>query len=180
MQPAYRLLSAFFALLALVFAAVLLALTLGWVIPLAYPQPFLWIYDNRLIIGIISGVVILLALLLMIAMGKQGRPRFRELLIQDSALGRVDISEAALQEMVLRTARHIREIRDVKSFLRHEGDGLAVTLHLKVHPDADIPGLSQEVQQEVQKRLEEKAGIHVPYVRVLVEGVSYEHRSKLE
>jgi uncharacterized alkaline shock family protein YloU len=124
-------------------------------------------------------VVILLALLL-IAMGVRGRPRLRELLIQDSALGRVDISEAALQDMVLRTARHIREIRDIKSFLRHERRGLVVTQPLKVHPDANIPELSQEVQREVQKRLAEKAGIHVQNVQVLVEGVSYEHQSKLE
>jgi uncharacterized alkaline shock family protein YloU len=179
MQPIYRLLSVLFALLTLVFATALLALALGWVIPVEYPL-FLWIDDSRLIVGIISGAVILLALFLIIAMAKRGRPRFRELLIQDSALGRVDISESALQEIVLRTARYIREIRDVKSFLRHEGDGLAITLHLKVHPDADIPQLSQEVQLEVQKRLEEKAGIHVQYVRVLVEGVSYEHQSRVE
>jgi uncharacterized alkaline shock family protein YloU len=132
-----------------------------------------------LIVGIASGVVILLALLL-IAMGTQGRPRFRQLLIQDSALGRVDISEAALQDMVLRTTQHIREIRDIKSFLRHEREGLVVTLHLKVHPDANIPELSQEVQLEVQKCLEQKAAIHVQSVQVLVEGVSYEHRSRLE
>lgn len=181
MQPIYRLLSVFFTLLALVFAIALLALALGLVIPEEYPQLlFLWINDSRLIVGIVSGAVILLGLFLIIAMGKRDKPRLRELLIQDSALGRVDISESALQEMILRTARYIREIRDVKSFLRHENDGLAVTLHLKVHPDADIPGLSQEVQLEVQKRLEEKAGIHVQYVRVLVEGVSYEHRARVE
>lgn len=180
MRPAYRLLSVIFAILALIFAAILLALALGWVIPQAYLQSILSLYDNRWIVGIASGVVILLALLLIAMGGAHGRPRFRELLIQDSALGRVDISEAALQDMVLRTARHIREIRDIKSFLRHEREGLAVTLHLKVHPDANIPELSQEVQLDVQKCLEEKAGIHVQNVQVLVEGVSYEHRSKLE
>jgi uncharacterized alkaline shock family protein YloU len=179
MQPAYRLLSAIFAILALIFAAVLLALALGWAIPLAYLQPFLSISDNRLIVVIVSIVVILLALLL-ITMSTHGRPRFRELLIQDSTLGRVGISEAALQDMILRTARHIREIREIKSFLRHERDGLVVVLHLKVHPDANIPELSQEVQLEVQKCLEEKAAIHVQNVQVLVEGVSYEHQSKPE
>jgi uncharacterized alkaline shock family protein YloU len=148
-------------------------------IPLAYLQPFLAISDNRWIVGSASGVVILLALLLII-MSAQGRPRFRELLIQDSALGRVDISEAALQDMILRTARHIREIRDIKPYLRYEREGLVVVLHLKVHPDASIPELSREVQLEVQKCLEEKAAIHVQNVQVLVEGVSYEHQSKLE
>jgi uncharacterized alkaline shock family protein YloU len=57
---------------------------------------------------------------------------------------------------------------------------LVVTLHLKVHPDANIPELSQEVQLEVQKRLAEKAGIHVQNVQVLVENVFNEYRPKLE
>ena len=58
MRPAYRLLSVIFAILALIFAAILLALALGWVIPQAYLQSILSIYNNRWIVGIASGVVI--------------------------------------------------------------------------------------------------------------------------
>ncbi len=179
MQPAYRVLSVIFAILVIIFAAVLLALALGWVIPQAYLQSYLSITNNRWIIGVASGVVILLGLLL-IVMSAQGERRFRELLIEDAALGRVDISVAALHDMILRASRHIREIREIRPILRYEREGVAATLHLKVNPDANIPEVAQLLQQEVQNYLGEKAGIHVNQLQVLVEGVSYEARTKVE
>jgi uncharacterized alkaline shock family protein YloU len=40
--------------------------------------------------------------------------------------------------------------------------------------------ISQEVQEVVQNYLEEKAGIHVRQVQVLIEGVSSESRARVE
>jgi hypothetical protein len=179
MQPAYRVLSVILAILGIVFATVLLAFAMGWVIPQAYLQTFLSIPNNLWIIGAASVIVILLGLLL-IAMSLQGERRSWELLIEDAALGRVEISVTALHDMILRASRKIREIREIRPVLRYEKDGVAVALHLKVNPDANIPEVSRELQQEVQSYLEEKAGIHVKRLRVLVEGVSYEARAKVE
>jgi len=179
MQPVYRVLSVIFAILGIVFAAVLLALALGWVIPQAYLQSFLSISNNLWIIGVASGVVILLGLLL-IAMSLQGERRPRELLIENAALGRVNISATALHDMVLRSSRHIREIREIRPVLRYEREGVAVTLHLKVNPDSNIPEVARELQKEVQNYLEEKAGIHVNQLQILVEGVPYEARARVE
>jgi hypothetical protein len=178
MQQAYRLLSVIFAILGLILAGVLLAQALGWVIPNAYLQSYLFT-DNRWIAVIADCVVILLALLL-IVMAVQGRPRFRELLIQDNALGRVDISVSALQDMIRRASRHVREIREIRPVLRYEREGVVAILHLNLNPDANIPEVSREVQQEVQSYLEEKAGIHVSQVQVLIEGVSYEARARVD
>jgi hypothetical protein len=179
MQPAYRVLSVIFAILGIVFAAVVLELAMGWVIPQAYLQSFLSIQNNLWIIGAASVIVILLGLLL-IAMSLQGKRRPRQLLIEDAALGRVEISVAALHDMILRASRQIREIREIRPVLRHEKDGVAVALHLKVNPDANIPEVARELQQEVQNYLDEKAGVHVNRLQVLVEGISYEARAKVE
>ena len=179
MQPVYRALSVIIAILAIIFAVVTLALNLGWVIPQAYLQSYLSITSNRWIIDVASGLVILLALLL-IVISVRGERRTRELLIENAALGRVDISVTALHDMILRASRHIREIREIRPVLRYEKEGVAVTLHLKVNPDANIPEVARELQQEVQNYLDEKAGIHVHRLQVLVEGVSYEARAKVE
>jgi amino acid transporter len=179
MRPVYRFLSFIFAILGIALAAIVLALALGWVIPQTYLQSFLSIPNNIWIIGLASGVVILLGLLL-IAMSLQGERRPRELLIETAALGRVEISATALHDMVLRASRHIREIREIRPVLRYEKDGVAVTLYLKVNPDANVPEVSRALQQEVQNYLEEKAGIHVNRLQVMVEGVSYEARTKVE
>jgi uncharacterized alkaline shock family protein YloU len=179
MQPAYRVLSVIFAILVIAFAAVLLALATGWVIPQAYLQSFLSIPNNLWLIGTVGVILILLGLLL-IAMSLQGERRPPELLIEDAGLGRVEISMTALHDMILRASRKIRETREIRPVLRYEKGGVAVTLHLKVNPDANVPEVSRELQQEVQSYLEEKAGIHVKRLRVLVGGVSYEARTKVE
>jgi hypothetical protein len=175
----HRLLSTVFAIIAIVFAGIVLALALGWVVPQAYLQSFLAITDNRWIIGAISALVILLAVYLIVAAGK-GPRQYRELMIQDGSYGRVDISVPALEDLIRRAARQVREIREIRPLLHYENGSVAVDLRLNVSPDANIPVISQEVQEAVQNYLEEKAGIHVRQVQVLIEGVSFESRARVD
>jgi uncharacterized alkaline shock family protein YloU len=176
----HRFLSAVFAIIAIVFAGIVLALALGWVVPQGYLQSFLAITDNRWIIGAVSVLVILLALYLIASAGKGSR-RYRELMIQDTSYGRVDISVPALEDMIRRAARQVREIREIRPLLHYEnGGGVAIDLHLNVSPDANLPVISQEVQEAVQTYLEEKAGIKVRQVQVLIEGVSFESRARVD
>ncbi|MGD0152156.1 MAG: alkaline shock response membrane anchor protein AmaP [Thermacetogeniaceae bacterium] len=179
MQPAHRFLSTIFAILTIIFAGIVLALALGWVIPQDYLQSILSISDNRWIIGIVSGLVILLALYL-IVVASRGAGQYRELMIQDTSLGRVDISVPALEDLIRRASRQVREIREIRPVLHHVKDGVVVVLHLNVSPDANIPVISQEVQEAVKNYLEEKAGIHVLQVQVLVTSVSFESRARAE
>jgi uncharacterized alkaline shock family protein YloU len=179
MQPAHRLLSAVFAIIVMIFAGIVLALALGWVIPQGYLQSLLAITDNRWIIGVVSVLVILLALDLIFA-AVRGSRRYRELMIQDTSYGRVDISVPALEDLIRRASRQIREIREIKPLLHYEKGGVAVDLRLNVSPEANLPAISQEAQEAVQNYLEEKAGIHVRQVQVLIEGVSFESRARVE
>ena len=64
--------------------------------------------------------------------------------------------------------------------MRYEKEGVAVSLRLNVSPDADLPAISQSVQGVVQNYLEEKAGIHVRQVQVLIENVSFESRARVD
>jgi uncharacterized alkaline shock family protein YloU len=179
MKLAYRLLSAVFAILAVIFAGIVLALTLGWVIPQGYLQPFLATTDNRWIVGVVCVLVIVSAIDL-ILFGGRGPRRSQGLLIQDTVLGRVDISALALEDMIRRASRQVREIREIRPVLRYEKEGLAISLNLSVSPDANLPAVSQEAQEAVQHYLEEKAGINVRQVQVLIKGVSFESRVRAE
>ncbi len=179
MQPGHRFLSSIFAILTIIFAGIVLALALGWVIPQEYLQSVLSISDNRWIIGVVSGLVILLALY-MIVVASRGTGQHRELMIQDTSLGRVDISVPALEDLIRRASRQVREIREIRPVLQYEKDGVVVVLHLNVSPDANIPVITQEVQEAVKNYLEEKAGIRVLQVQVLVASVSFESRARVE
>lgn len=179
MQPAHRLLSAVFAIIAMVFAGIALAFALGWAVPQAYLQSFLAVADNRWIIGAVSALVIVLALYLIATAGR-GTGHYRELMIQDTSYGRVDISAPALEDMIRRASRQIREIREIRPLLHYENGGVAVDLRLNVSPEANLPVVSHEVQAAVQNYLEERAGIQVRQVQVLIEGVSFESRTRVE
>jgi uncharacterized alkaline shock family protein YloU len=179
MQFGHRLLSGIFAIIAIVFAGIVLALALGWVVPQEYLQLFLAIPDNRWIMGAISVLVILLALYLIVAAGR-GSHRSRELMVQETSYGRVDITAPALEDLIRRASHQVREVRDIRTLLRYEEGGVTVDLRLKVSPEANLPVISQEVQEVVQNYLEEKAGIHVRQVQVLIEGVSSESRARVE
>jgi uncharacterized alkaline shock family protein YloU len=179
MKPVYRLLSAVFAILGIVFAGIVLALTLGWVIPQEYVLSFMVITDNRWIIGVGCVLVILLAINL-IVVACRGPRRYRELMIQETGFGRVDISAPALEDMIRRASRQVREIREIQPVLHYEKDGMTIDLNLNVSPDTNIPAISREVQEVVQHYLEEKAGINVRQVQVLIKGVSFESRAKVE
>jgi hypothetical protein len=179
MQLGHRLLSAVCAIIAIVFAGIVLALALGWVLPQEYLQLFLAIPDNRWIMGAVSVLVILLALCLIVAAGR-GTHRSRELMIQDTSYGRVDITALALEDLIHRASHQVREVREIRTLLHYENGGVTVDLRLKVSPDANLPVISQEVQEVVQNYLEEKAGIHVRQVQVLIEGVSFESRARVE
>jgi uncharacterized alkaline shock family protein YloU len=74
----------------------------------------------------------------------------------------------------------VREIREIRPLLRYENGGVAVDLRLNVSPEANLPAVSHDVQEAVQNYLEEKAGIQVRQVQVLIEGVSFESRTRVE
>ena len=71
------------------------------------------ITDNRWIVGAVCVLVFLLALAL-IVVAARGSRRHRELMIQETGYGRVDISAPALEDMIRRASRQIREIREIK------------------------------------------------------------------
>jgi uncharacterized alkaline shock family protein YloU len=106
--------------------------------------------------------------------------RQSQYLIQQTGLGCVEIAASALENLICRAARQIREIRDVRPVLLQNEDGVLITLHLKVMPEANLPAVTQQVQQAVQGYLEEKAGVRVLQVKVLVDNVEHESRSRVE
>jgi hypothetical protein len=175
----HRFLSVLFAIVTIVFAGIALVLAAGFVIPQEYLQLFLADVDNRWIVFVVSALLILSALYLIATPGRGAR-HHRELLIKDTGLGRVDISVPALEDLIRRASRQVREIREIKPLLRFEKDGVVIILHLNVSPEANLPAITQEAQEVVRDYLEEKAGVHVLQVQVLVDSVSFESRARVE
>lgn len=177
MRLPYRFLLGVFSLIIAIFAILFLALAVGWRLPLAYIDAFLAVSANRWGIGIISGFVLLMSLQLLVVSLRTRRER--EVIVQETGLGRIEITAPALENLIRRAARQIREIREVRPILRYSRDGLHVFLRLGVSPEANIPVVSQDVQQVIRDYLEEKAGIRPYQIQVLIESVSFEARARV-
>lgn len=167
-----------FALILIFISGCALAVALGWIQPFAMIDTFLAVPGNRW--GVAAGSVLLLLLSVWAIADAFRSPRERDVVIRESGLGRVEIAAAALESLIRRAARDVRDVRDVKPVLRTDQDGLVVMLHMNVNPDANLPGISQDVQEIVQQHLEKRAGVQVSKVQVLIQSVTADIRPRVE
>lgn len=130
--------------------------------------------------GLAAGSVVILLFAVWALIDTFRRPSERDVIIHESGLGRVEITDSALENLIRRAARDVREVRDVKPILCTDQDGLVVKLHMNVNPDANLPDISQDVQELVRERLEKSAGVQVSKVQVLIQSVAAEVRPRVE
>lgn len=168
----------FFALIILVASGCVFAVALGWTVPLTQMDNFLAVTGNRLGVAVGSACLILLSFWALISASR--RPREHEVVIRESGLGRIEIAASALENLIRRAAREVRDVREVKPVMHLDQDGLVVLLHMNVNPDANLPEVSQNVQEIIQEHLEKKAGVHVSQVQVLIQSVAADLRSRVD
>ncbi|KUK36462.1 MAG: Alkaline shock protein 24 [Thermacetogenium phaeum] len=178
MRLSYRFFLPFFSLIVAAVAVFFISLAAGWEPPLSALYEFLAIPSNRWAIGVASFAVLLVSLYLFLTSFQKSSER--EVVLRETEHGYVEITNSALEDLIRRAARHVRGIREVKPILRHNKEGLSVILRVGVNPDATIPAVSEQVQQITRDYLEEKAGIQVRGISVLVESVSFEQKARVE
>ncbi|MGB4504430.1 MAG: alkaline shock response membrane anchor protein AmaP [Syntrophaceticus sp.] len=166
------------ALIIIIISGCVFAVALNWIQPFAVIDNFLAVPENRW--GVAAGSVVLILLSIWALVAAFRTPRERDVVIQESGLGRVEITTTALESLIRRAARDVRDVRDVKPILRMDQDGLVVILHMNVNPEANLPDISRDVQEIVQENLEKKAGVQVSKVQVLIQSVAADIRPRVE
>jgi uncharacterized membrane protein len=177
MRPPYRFLLVPFALIVLILAVCAFAIALGWTLPLAFMN-FLEVPDYRWGVAIVSIFLVVMAGWILGAVVQH--PREREVIIRESLLGKIKITATALESLIRRAARQVRDVREVRPILYYDRQGLVVVLQMNINPDADLPAVSQDVQDKVQQCLEQKAGVQVHQVQVLIQSVTMDSRLRVE
>lgn len=174
----FRILLALYSIIVLFCAGVAVALLLGWTYPLKMLSVFQADPSSRWGAIAISGFLVIVSFqLIAYAMSRQ---REQKIIIDETRLGRIEIAASAIENLIRRAARQVRDVREVKPVLRYEQEGLGLFLHLSVNPEAHLPSVTQEIQQIVREHLEERAGVRVLQVDVRVENVSVEPRPRVE
>lgn len=99
---------------------------------------------------------------------------------QETEIGHVRISMRAIENLVFRTARSVRGVKDVEARVHPSPEGVAIDVSLVVHPDLQIPRLSEEVGYLVRSKVREMVGVEVGNVSIEVRNIAAEPRARVE
>ncbi|MBE3573121.1 MAG: alkaline shock response membrane anchor protein AmaP [Moorella humiferrea] len=175
-----RAILALFALLVALLSLAFLAVIAGWTVPLDLFELSLVHSDYRLLAGAGAAVLLLLALRFLLAGMRPTAAREEQAIIKAADLGAATISLAALENLVVRAARQVKGVREVKPHLKILPEGLAVKLNITVSPDRNIPELTTALQRQVYDYIVATAGLEVPEVQVRVTGIYQEGPRRVE
>jgi len=102
----------------------------------------------------------------------------RQTIVQETALGKVQISLSAIENLVQKVARQVKGVRGVKSYVINKEQGICAHLKVVVSPDASIPELSDEIQNRVRSYITNVVGTQVADIQIFVDDIANEVGSK--
>lgn len=167
-----RLLLTVYTLALTVFSAITVVVALGDQRPFHAFQVVLLTATGRWITGGIS--LLVLASSVRLLYSAFARPRIQ--VVHETELGDVRISREAVENLVQRVARQIRGVRDVRARVALASDGVEARARIWVSPDVGIPGLAQQMQDEVRRAVREVVGVELTLFEVRVENITTEGR----
>lgn len=160
-------------------ASLFLVITaIGWTTPLNTLVGYLLYTTNRWVLGITGTFIFVIALTLFFSSFRSKPDRISA--VHETTLGQIKITIHALEHLVLKAAKSIHGIREVKPLLKSLKSGLVIELRVQVLPDVNIPEVTEELQKTVREYLQKTAGIGVQEIRVLVNRVSWEVKNRVE
>ncbi|MBC7325525.1 MAG: alkaline shock response membrane anchor protein AmaP [Moorella sp. (in: Bacteria)] len=136
--------------------------------------------DYRLAAGLVALAVLLLALRFLVASLRLKTPKEMQAVIASDDLGTSSIALPALENLVTRSARQVKGVREVRPVLKLLPEGLVVKLHITVYPDRNLPELTAALQDKIREYISATAGLDVPEVQVRVDGIHQESLRRVE
>ena len=126
--------------------------------------------------GLVGAVFLLVSIRLLLA-GLRSR-RNGKLIKHHTDFGDILVSLDAIENLVEKTARHIRGIRGVKVSVDHSQSGVTIMLRIVVSPDSNIPTVTEEVQQKVNDAIKNTVGVEPAEIRIKVDNIANDFKAK--
>ena len=146
------------------------------ILPQQYWQQGLSLIYGRWEAALIGGIFFLVSIRLLLA-GLRSR-RGPNKIVHQTEMGVVEISIGAVEDLIAKTARHTRGVRDAKVNIKQLGDEVKVDMRIVVGPEYNIPKVAAEIQTRTQEYLKNTVGLTMAEVRILVNDLSNEFKSK--
>lgn len=125
----------------------------------------------------VAGIIILLWAVGAFIFGLRRQER-TESISQPGSGGDIDISLSTIDNIMDKTARQTKGVREVKPRVRVEKGVLYLTVEIYIAPDIIIPALAESLQVNIKEQVERMTGLTVGQVRVLVRNIHQELRAK--
>ncbi|MDX9872094.1 MAG: alkaline shock response membrane anchor protein AmaP [Clostridia bacterium] len=163
----------------MVAAAILVVTALGWTTPLMVLQYYLLASINHWLLGITGAFLFILFLSLFISVFRS-KP-VRDTIVHETSLGSIKVTLPALENLVVKAARSVPGVREVKTQIKTQYDNtVSIQLKVQVQPDLNIPQMTEDLQIKVQEYMTKTTGINVHNVKVIVSKISWEAKSRVE
>ena len=156
----------------------LLLVTLGWGYPLAAFEGALADPNQRWMIGVAAAA--LFALGVYTVLKGDGRRSVQHTVVKTTQLGEVSISLDAVEELVVKSAKKVLGVREIKPIIKTTQQGIAILIKGRVNSEENIPQISVQLQDVVRETIENIAGVTVVEVKVHIEGVAKDARGRVE
>jgi uncharacterized alkaline shock family protein YloU len=146
----------------------------GWTRPMDGVRVSLLSTNGRLAVGLVGLLFFVSSVRLLVL---AFRPRdSRQQVVHETELGEVRISLDAVESLVNRVARQVKGVRDVRPRVALNAAGIEAWLRVWVSPDVSIPGVAQELQEEIARSVQSVVGVGVSGLDIRVENITTEVR----
>ncbi len=139
-------------------------------------------YKGNLVLNLITVLVAIFLFISSIKLmfpGKKSKT-LSGALVKNTELGGIKVSIGTLNNLAQKAVRKFDEVKDVKSNIISEIDGISVQLKLMIMPDVVIPDLTKKIQDEVKEYIETLSGIHVKEVQIFIDDLIQPQRHRVE
>lgn len=149
---------------------------LGWTTPLFLLQAYLEQYNNRVIIGTVVVVFLIISIKFFLhALSREASPS--QAVVHETGLGQVKVSEEAICNIVVRVVNQVRGVQEVHPRVVFSSDGsISIFVKVSLLPETHIPQTSDEIQNKLTNYMSEVAGVNIKAVKILVENISTEQK----
>lgn len=173
-----RLMVVIYSLVFISLAGLVIAVATGWTVPMAMIEAVLANTAGRWQVGIGAALVGLAGLVVLLTGWRQ--PLLTQSLVQTNELGQTKISLQAIENIVLRAARQIKGVREVKPRIKITAEGVNISLQTMLLPDFPVPSVATELQQTVVQQLQQLAGLTVLHTDIIVDNLAPEVKTRVE
>ena len=153
--------------------------SLGWLEPITYLSRVLQETNGRWTVGLLGSIFFVSSIRLLYFAFR--RSRSNKTVIHQTEIGQVQVSLQAVENLVNRLVRQHKAVRDVRSIVRGEPEGIAISMRLWVSPEASIPALSDLLREDIGRGVQNVVGVEVISLDLDVENITTEsRRSRVE